>query len=102
MSPSPLRPHPVELEEEPLLAERPHGTGEGLPHYSVLRGQGGASLSRGVQIPQEFICGNFHVSLPCSQGSAQVISDNDLEPEELHHERFGEGLVDLTDKANLL
>ena len=72
------------------------------PHCGVLRGQGGASLSCGVQIPQEFIRGNLHVSLPCSQGSAQVISDNDLEPEELHHERFGEGLVDLSNKAHLL
>ena len=72
------------------------------PHCSMLRGQGGASLSRSIQIPQEFICGNLHVGLPCSQGSAQVISNNDLEPEELHHERFGEGLVDLSDKAHLL
>ena len=71
------------------------------PHCGTLRGKGGASLSRGIQIPQEFICGHLHVSLPCSQGSVQVISDNDLEPEE-HHERFGEGLVDLSDKAHLL
>ena len=75
---------------------------KGYPHCGILRWQGGASLSRGVQIPQEFICGNLHVGLPCSQGSAQVISDNDLEPEEFHHERFGEGLVDLADKAHLL
>ena len=61
--------------------------------------EGGGVL---IQIPQEFICGGLHVSLPCLQSSTQVISDNDLEPEKLHHERLREGVVDLSDETHLL
>ena len=72
------------------------------PHCSILGGKSCASLSCCIQIPQEFICGGLHVGLPGLQGFTQVISDNDLEPEELHHERLRKGLVDLSDKAHLL
>ena len=61
-----------------------------------------ASLSRCIHIPQEFVHGGLHVGLPGLQGFTQVVSDNDLEPEELHHERLRKGLVDLSDKAHLL
>ena len=72
------------------------------PHCSILGGKSCASLSRCIQIPQEFIRGGLHVGLSGPQGFTQVISSNDLEPEELHHERLRKGLVDLPDKAHLL
>ena len=75
---------------------------QSYPHCSILGGKSCASLSRCIQIPQELIRGGLHVSLPCPQGFTQVISDDDLEPEELHHERLREDLVDLSDKAHLL
>ena len=72
------------------------------PHCSILGGKSRASLSCCIQIPQEFIHGSLHVGLPGPQGCTQVISSNDLEPEELHHERLRQDLVDLPDKAHLL
>ena len=72
------------------------------PHGSILGGKSCAGLSHCIQIPQEFIHGSLHVGLPSPQGFTQVISSNDLEPEELHHERLRKGLVDLPDKAHLL
>ena len=72
------------------------------PYCSILGGKSCASLSRCIQIPQEFMRGGLHVGLPGPQGFTQVISNNDLEPEELHHERLRKGLVDLSNKAHLL
>ena len=75
---------------------------KGCPHCSILGGKGRASLSCCIQIPQEFICGGLYVGLPGLQGCTQVVSSNDLEPEEIHHERLRQGLVDLLDKTHLL
>ena len=75
---------------------------QSYPHCSILGGKSCASLSHCIQIPQELIRGSLHVGLPCPQGFTQVISNDDLEPEELHHERLREGLVDFSDKAHLL
>ena len=72
------------------------------PHCSILGGKSCASLSRCIQIPQELICGGLHVGLLGLQDLTQVVSGNDLEPEELHHERLRKGLVNLPDKAHLL
>ena len=74
---------------------------QSYPQCSILGGKSCASLSHCIQIPQKLICGGLHVGLPHPQGFTQVISNDELEPEELHHERFREGLVDLSDKTHL-
>ena len=71
-------------------------------HCGILGGKSRASLGRCIHIPQEFLHGGLHVGLPGPQGCTQVISSNDLEPEELHHERLRQGLVDLSNETHLL
>ena len=70
-------------------------------HCSILGGKSCASLGRCIHIPQEFLCGGLHVSLLGLQGCTQVISGNELEPEELYHERLSQGLVDCPDETHL-